>query len=63
MFRGTFARMEFLRTTGAELTYLHAVNVFIEYPSLQHSGESSEHDHTRGRRFPSGAASLGRRKR
>jgi hypothetical protein len=29
---------------GAELTYLHAVNVFIESPSLQNSGKISKHN-------------------
>jgi hypothetical protein len=42
---------------GAELTYLHAVNVFVESPSLQHSGEISERDHLKGRRVPRSAAS------
>jgi hypothetical protein len=42
---------------GAELTYRHVVDVFIESPSLQSSGQISEHDHTRGRRVPKGAAS------
>jgi hypothetical protein len=42
---------------GAELTYLQAVDVFIESPSLQNRGESIEHDRTRGRRGPRGATS------
>jgi hypothetical protein len=42
---------------GAELKYLHAVNVFIESPSLLHGGEISEHDLPKGRRVPKGAAS------
>jgi hypothetical protein len=29
---------------GAELTYRHVVDVFIESPSVQDSGQSSEHD-------------------
>jgi hypothetical protein len=29
---------------GAELTYRHFVNVYIESPSLQNVGEISEHD-------------------
>ena len=42
---------------GAELTYLQAVNVFIESPSLQSNGEISEHNLPKGRRVPKGAAS------
>jgi hypothetical protein len=42
---------------GAELTYRHFVNVYIEGPSLQNGGEISEHDLRKGRRFSRGAAS------
>jgi hypothetical protein len=42
---------------GAELTYRHVVDVFIESPSLQNNGEISEHDLPKGRRVPRGTAS------
>ena len=42
---------------GAELTYRHFVNVYIESPSPQPGGEISELEHTKGRRVPRGAAS------
>jgi hypothetical protein len=42
---------------GAELTYRHFVNVYIESPSLQHGGEIREHDLPKVRRVPRSAAS------